>query len=79
MKAQNMGPVAKPKPVRRASARLTRRTTASEDDAEQALREIVATIGKADQATGRQRKKFARKTSEKSSIENERASDQKHD
>lgn len=79
MKAQNMDPAAKPKPVRRAPARLTRSTTASEDDAEQALREIVATIGKADQATARQRKKFARKTNEKSSIENERVSDQKHD
>jgi hypothetical protein len=46
MKAQSMGPAAKPKLARRASARLNRRTTASEDDAEHALREIVATMGK---------------------------------
>ena len=77
MKAQSMGPVAKPKLARRASARLNRRTTASEDDAEHALREIVATMGKGPGDRG-QRKKFARKTSEKSSIESERVSNQKH-
>lgn len=45
-----MSQAAKAKPARSASARLTRRPAGPEDDAEQALKEIVAAMAKADHA-----------------------------
>ena len=47
----HLSPAAKATPVKRVSARPRRSAIANEDDAEQALKEIVATLGKADRAT----------------------------
>jgi hypothetical protein len=46
-----MNPAAKPKPASRASARLKQSAATYEDDAEQALKEIMAATGKADRIT----------------------------
>jgi hypothetical protein len=62
---------AKAKPVGRTSAWSRRSATAYEDDAEQALKEIVAARGKVDQATIDRGKTFATETGEKSSINND--------
>ena len=45
-----MSPAAKAKRARTASARPTRRVAAPEDDAEHALKEIVAAMARADMA-----------------------------
>jgi hypothetical protein len=61
MKAQNMSQAAKSKTRRPTSSPWTQNATSLEDDAEQALKEIVAASGKPHEAAGSQRKDLARK------------------
>jgi len=69
MKDMNMRQAAKSSSLRRTSARRTPNATFLEDDAEQALKEIVAASGKLTKRPEGQPQDFARKAGDRRSRE----------